>query len=69
MSENVPLTRRPDPVDYEDVSALSNEACYCRYDMELMDLMQELPCQPCAARQALNELTAVADEVRDNKGD
>lgn len=66
MAPNIPLTRSPRPEDFEDVIGLALKECHCSSEMksqENLSKAKETICQACAARQTLNGLTSLADEI------
>lgn len=64
MAANIPLTRYPRPEDFEDVIALAQKECHCSSDMKTdLEHGDETICQTCGARQVLNGLTTLADEI------
>jgi len=64
MTPNIPLTRSPRVEDFEDIYTLAKEECYCTSEMKAdLEHGDETVCQTCAARQILNGLTTLADEI------
>lgn len=65
MAENIPLMRAPRPEDLEDVITLAEEDCLCSRNMkDNLKHGDETVCKPCAARQVLNGLTSLSDEMK-----
>ncbi len=68
MTPNIPLTRSPRPEDFDDVTVYAQKECHCTSEMksqENLSKADEVLCKTCAARQLLNGVTTLADEIRD----